>query len=115
MEREVFESMCEAGVVAQRKVLDLSTDLFTTAQHEACLRKYPNSRSRQGLVPDVLFRDGAVERLTDFKTMGFNKARYSAARLRDVITPADVRAQSVYSEYVRKTRKLDTDHAVGSV
>ena len=47
--------------------------------------------------------------------MGFNKTRYSAVRLRDVIAPADVRAQSVHCEYVRTAHKLDTDHAAGSV
>ena len=70
--------------------------------------------SRQGLVPNALYRDGAAERLADFKTMDFNKMRYSAARLRDVIVSADVRAQSVRGEYVRKGIKLDMDDAAGA-
>ena len=45
--------------------------------------------------------------------MGFNRTRYSAVRLRGAIAPADVRAQNVHGEYVRKARKLDTDHAAG--
>ena len=61
--------MCEAGVVTWREVLDLFTDPFTAEQHEAFLRRYPNSKSRHGLVSDMFFRGGAVERLVDFKNV----------------------------------------------
>ena len=97
------------------EVLDSFTGLFTTGQHEAFFRRYPNSRNRQDLVPGVHFRDDAVERLADFKTMGFNKARYSAVGLRGVIAPTDARTHSVHGEYVRKTHKLDTGRAAGGV
>ena len=45
MEREVYETMCEAGVDTWREVLEFFTDIFSTTQHGAFLRRYPNSKS----------------------------------------------------------------------
>jgi hypothetical protein len=113
MERHFYDSLREAGIFVRREVLDLFTDLMTPAQRADFWRRYPNSRSRHGCIPDILFEDGGVRRLADVKTMGFGETNYGETRLRHVVGPVDERARKVHVEYVRKVKALGRRDVAG--
>jgi hypothetical protein len=105
--REVFTALREGEVNSDREVEGLFRDLIPRASQAAYLRAYPNSRRREGLVPDIRFRRNLVYTLADLKTMGFCGSRYGPPGRSCDRLPPDTRADKVHAEYLAKARHLD--------